>query len=50
MIEGETVVGNQCLGLHQAAKNGIHTKILLIIYGMKGNDTFLCKKSFKNTC
>ena len=50
MIEGETDVGNQSFGLHQAANNGIHTKILLIIYGMKGNDASLCKKSFKNRC
>ena len=34
MIEGETDVGNQSLGLHQAANNAIDTKIPLIIYGM----------------
>ena len=47
MIEGETDVGNHSFGLHQAANNSIHTKILFIIYGMKGNDAFLCAKSIK---
>ena len=47
MIEGETDVGNQSLGLRQAASDGIHTKILFIIYGMRGNDASLCNKSFK---
>ena len=46
MIEGETVVGNQPLGLHQASNDGIHTKILFIIYGMKGDGASLCNKSF----
>ena len=50
MTEGETDVGNQSLGLHQAAIDGIHTKVLFIIYGMKGNDASLCKKGFKNRC
>ena len=50
MIEGETDIDNHSLGLHQAANDGIHTKILFIIYGMKGNDAFLCNKSFKNSC
>ena len=49
MIEGETAIGNHSLGLHQAANDGIHTKILFVIYGMKGNDVFLCTKSFKKT-
>ena len=39
MIEGETDIGNHSLGLHQAANDGIHTKILFVIYGMKGNDS-----------
>ena len=47
MIEGETDIGNQSLGHHQAANDGIHTKILFIIYGMKGNDASLCNKSFR---
>ena len=47
MIEGETDIGNHSLGLHQAANNNIHTKILFIIYGIKGNDAFLCAKSIK---
>ena len=46
MIESETDVGNQSLGLDQAANDGIHTKILFIIYGVKGNGTSLCNKSF----
>ena len=45
MIEGETDIGNESLGLHQAASNGIHIKILLSISGMKGNDASLCNKS-----
>ena len=49
MIEGETAIGNHSLGLHQAANDGIHTNILFVIYGMKGNDAFLCIKSFKKT-
>ena len=36
MIKGETDVGNQSLGLHQAGNDGIHTKILFIIYGWRG--------------
>ena len=47
MIEGETDIGNESLGLHQAASDGIHTKILFITCGMKGNDASLCNKSFK---
>ena len=47
MIESETDIGNESLGLHQAASDGIHTKILLITCGMKGNDASLCNKSFK---
>ena len=47
MIEGEIDIGNEFLGLHQAANDGIHTKILLITCGMKGNDASLCNKSFK---
>ena len=46
MIESETDIGNQSLGLHQAASDGIHTKILFIISGMKGNGASLCNKSF----
>ena len=49
MIEGETDIGNHFLGLPQTASDGIHTKILFIICGMKGNDAFLCNKSFKRT-
>ena len=47
MSEGETDIGNQSLCLHQAASDDFHTKILFIIYGMKGNDASLCDKSFK---
>ena len=36
IIEGETDIGNHSLGLHQAANDSIHAKILFIIYGMKG--------------
>ena len=36
MIECETDIG-----LHQAANDGIHTKILFTIYRMKGNDAFI---------
>ena len=50
MIEGETDISNYSLDLHQAANDSILTKILCIIYGMKGNDVFLCTKSFKNSC
>ena len=50
MIEDETDVGNQFLGLHQAANDDIHTTILFIIYEIKGNDASLCKKSLKNSC
>ena len=49
MIEGETDMGNHSLGLHQAASDGIHNKVLFVIYVMKGNDAFLCNKSFKNS-
>ena len=38
MTEGETDIGNESLGFHQAANDGIHTKILSITCGMKGND------------
>ena len=27
MIEGDTDIGNESLGLHQATNDGIHTKI-----------------------
>ena len=47
MIEGETDIGNQSPDLHQAASNGIHTKILFIVYGIMGNDASLCNKSSK---
>ena len=47
MTEGETDIGNHSFDLHRAANDSIHTKILFIIYGMKGNDAFLCTKSFK---
>ena len=50
MIEGETDIGNQSLGIHRAANDGIRTKILFIFYGMKGNDASLCIKSFKSGC
>ena len=46
MIESETDVGNQSLGLHQAANDGIHTKIIFM-NGMKGNDASLCKRALK---
>ena len=49
MIEGETDIGNHFLGLPQTASDGIHTKMLFIIYEIKGNDAFLCNKSFKRT-
>ena len=49
MIEGETDVGNHFLGLPQTASDGIHNKMLFIIYEIKGNDAFLCNKSFKGT-
>ena len=39
--EGKTNNDNQSLGFHQAANDGIHTKILFIIYGMKGNGASL---------
>ena len=44
MIEGETDIGNHFLGLPQTTSDGIHIKILFIIFGMKGNDAFLCLK------
>ena len=44
MIERETDIS-----LHQAANDGIHTKIRFTIYRMKGNDALLCNKSFKNS-
>ena len=43
MTEGETDIGNQSLGLCQVVK------IVFIVYGMKGNDAFLCNKSLKNS-
>ena len=49
MNEGEIDVGNRSLGL-QAASGGIHTKTPFIIYGIKDNDAYLCKKIFKNSC
>ena len=50
MIEGETDIRNHSLDLHQAANDSIHTKMLFIIYGVKGNDAFLYTKSLKNSC
>ena len=47
MSEGEADIGNQSLGIHQAANDDIHTKMLSIIYGMKGNYASLCNKSFE---
>ena len=47
MIEGESDAGNQSLCLHQAGSDGIHTKILFIIYGMNGDNAPLCNKSFQ---
>ena len=35
MIEGKTDIGNESLGLHQTASDGIYAKILFISYGMK---------------
>ena len=49
MIEGETDISKHFLGLPQTASDSTHTKILFIIYGMKGNDAFLCNRSFKRT-
>ena len=41
MIEGKIDIGHQSLGLHQAASDGIYTKKLFVIYGMKGNGASL---------
>ena len=50
MIEGETDNGNHSLGLPQAASDGIHTKILFIIYGMKGMMLSCVMRALKNSC